>query len=58
MRLQFYTFQVQIFFDYLICCPSDFLAQKWPFDPSQGFLGAKWAYLEPFKNPIPNKGEI
>ena len=40
MRPQFYTFQVQKFFDDLFGSSSDFLAQNWPFDPSQRFLGA------------------
>ena len=48
MRPQFYTFQVQNFFDVLFGWSSDFLAQKWPFDPSQRFLGAIWAYVQPF----------
>ena len=48
MRPQFYTFQVQNFFDDLFGWSSDFLAQKWPFDPSQRFLGAIRAYVQPF----------
>ena len=48
MRLQFYTFQVQKFFDDLFGSSSDFLAQKWTFDPSQRFLGAFRAYVQSF----------
>ena len=48
MRPQFYTFQVQNFFDDLFGSSSDFLAQKWPFDPSQRSMGAMRPYVQPF----------
>ena len=53
MRLHFYTFPVQNFFDFFFGWPSEILAQKWPFGTSQRFLGPNLTYLQRFENTYP-----
>ena len=53
MRIHFYTFPVQKFFDDFFGWPSEILAQKWPFGTSQRFLGPNLTYLQRFENSYP-----